>query len=183
MSRVECRISDVGLRHAVLGLLDDEPGSGYDLLKRFQQAMGNIWHATQSQLYGELGKLETAELIEVTSEGPRGRKEYAITAAGREELRRWLVDEKPAMTPRNESLLRVYFLGAAGRDRAREYLTWLGEVAQARERGLTELDESIDWGEGDTYLYGRLVLEWGRRFTAMQRGWADWAVAQVNPSV
>jgi DNA-binding PadR family transcriptional regulator len=173
----------MSLRHAVLGLLDETPASGYDLLKRFEQAMGNVWHATQSQLYGELGKLEAAELIEVASEGPRGRKEYAITAAGRAELRRWLVDVKPAATPRNETLLRVYFLGAAGPERAREYLTWLGEVAREREKGLLELEESIDWGEGDAYLYGRLVLEWGKRFLAMQRDWSTWAVAQVEKSV
>jgi DNA-binding PadR family transcriptional regulator len=65
----------VSLRIAALGLLAQEPGSGYDLLKQFEKSMANVWPATQSQLYGELNKLAEAGLIEVSDIGPRGRKE------------------------------------------------------------------------------------------------------------
>ena len=80
--------SPVSLRMAALGLLAQQPGSGYDLLRTFEKSMANVWPATQSQLYGELNKLADAGLIEVTDIGPRGRKEYRITEAGRDELRR-----------------------------------------------------------------------------------------------
>jgi PadR family transcriptional regulator AphA len=170
----------MSLRHAVLGLLDEHPMSGYDLLKRFEQAMSNVWTATQSQLYGELGKLETAGLIRVHAEGPRGRKEYELTDAGREELRHWLVEVEPNRVTRNESLLRVYFLGAVGPERAREYLANLGEAGRHRSERLTDLDAAIDWGDDDPSRYGRLVLEWGKRFSAMQQEWAEWAVKQVE---
>ena len=80
----------MSLRFAALGLLAQHPGSGYDLLKRFQLSVGNVWSATQSQLYGELNKLADAALIEVSDTGPRGRKEYRITVAGRAELVRWI---------------------------------------------------------------------------------------------
>ncbi|MGB0972936.1 MAG: PadR family transcriptional regulator, partial [Mycobacterium sp.] len=42
----------MSLRFATLGLLAQRPGSGYDLLKRFEKSMANVWPATQSQLYG-----------------------------------------------------------------------------------------------------------------------------------
>src|ERR1700742_4136460 len=87
MSRVEYDWL-VSLRIAALGLLAQEPGSGYDLLKHFEKSMANVWPATQSQLYGELNKLADAGLIEVSDIGPRGRKEYRVTDAGHEELRR-----------------------------------------------------------------------------------------------
>jgi DNA-binding PadR family transcriptional regulator len=170
----------MSLRHAVLGLLDEQPMSGYDLLKRFEQAMSNVWAATQSQLYGELGKLEAAGLIRVHAEGPRGRKEYELTDDGRAELRHWLVEVEPNRVTRNESLLRVYFLGAVGPERAREYLSNLGETGRRREGRLEELEAKIDWGDDDASLYGRLVLEWGKRFSAMQKDWAEWAVKQVE---
>ena len=48
---------------AALGLLAQQPGSGYDLLKTFEKSMANVWPATQSQLYGELNKLADAGLI------------------------------------------------------------------------------------------------------------------------
>ena len=72
----------MSLRIAALGLLAQRPGSGYDLLKRFEKSMANVWPATQSQLYGELNKLADGGLIEVSDIGPRGRKEYRITDAG-----------------------------------------------------------------------------------------------------
>lgn len=70
------------MRHAALGLLADQPASGYDLLKLFQLSMDMVWPATQSQLYGELNKMAAEGLIKVANLGPRGRKEYAITDAG-----------------------------------------------------------------------------------------------------
>ena len=79
----------MSLRHAVLGLLADRTASGYDLMKLFDVSLANVWPATQSQLYSELGKLAEAGLIDVSAEGPRGRKEYTITEKGRAELRRW----------------------------------------------------------------------------------------------
>ena len=80
----------VSLRYATLGLLAQHPGSGYDLLKRFEVSMANVWPATQSQLYGELNKLAADGLIEVTNVGPRGRKEYGITDSGRVDLLAWI---------------------------------------------------------------------------------------------
>jgi PadR family transcriptional regulator AphA len=180
MSRVECQDEGMSLRHAILGLLEEHPMSGYDLLKRFEQAMSNVWAATQSQLYGELGKLEAAGLIRVHAEGPRGRKEYEIIDAGRAELRHWLVDVEPNRVTRNEALLRVYFLGAVAPERAREYLESLGDTARRREGRLEDLDASIDWGDDDASVYGRMVLEWGKRFSVMQREWAEWAAGQVK---
>ncbi|PRC58857.1 PadR family transcriptional regulator, partial [Mycobacterium sp. ITM-2017-0098] len=78
------------LRIAALGLLAEGPASGYDLLKLFEKSMANVWPATQSQLYSEPNKLADGGLIEVSAVGPRGRKEYEITDAGRDELQRWV---------------------------------------------------------------------------------------------
>ena len=96
---------------AALGLLAQRPGSGYDLLKAFEKSMGNVWQATQSQLYGELNRLADEGLIEVTDLGPRGRKEYRITPAGRAELRRWVANPEEEPPFRDVALLRVFLLG------------------------------------------------------------------------
>lgn len=101
----------VSLRFAALGLLAQHPGSGYDLLKRFEKSMANVWPATQSQLYSELNRLADSGLIEVTAVGPRGRKEYWVTSAGRAELRRWITDSSDDPPLRRPDLLRVFLLG------------------------------------------------------------------------
>ena len=71
----------MSLGHAVLGLLNAQPGSGYDMLKRkrFENSMANVRPATQSQLHGELAKLEKAGLVGVTPKGaarPQGVRGY-----------------------------------------------------------------------------------------------------------
>src|SRR6201990_3067391 len=99
------------LRIAALGLLAQAPGSGYDLLKHFEKSMANVWPATQSQLYGELKKLSEVGLIEVSDIGPRGRKEYRITDAGRAELQRWVSSPQDDPPFRSAGLLRVFLLG------------------------------------------------------------------------
>ena len=112
----------VSLRIAALGLLAQHPGSGYDLLKRFEKSMANVWPATQSQLYGELNKLAETGLIEVTDIGPRGRKEYRVTDAGRAELRRWVTNPQDDPPYRSAELLRVFLLGEIPPAQAREYM-------------------------------------------------------------
>src|ERR1700756_5425626 len=124
MSRVEYDWL-VSLRIAALGLLAQEPGSGYDLLKVFEASMANVWPATQSQLYGELNKLADAGLIEVAELGPRGRKEYAITEAGRAELQRWMISPQEDSAFRSARLLRVFLLDELPREEAGKCLTTL----------------------------------------------------------
>ena len=108
----------MSLRIAALGLLAQHPGSGYDLLKRFEVSMANVWPATQSQLYGELNRLARDGLIEVSDVGPRGRKEYRVTDAGRAELLHWITHPGDDPALRRPDLLRVFMLGQIPVDQA-----------------------------------------------------------------
>lgn len=170
----------MSLRHALLGLLREGPKSGYDLLQMFKRSLHQTWPATQSQVYTELTKLADAGLLAVTAHGPRGRKEYTLTDAGLEELRRWMLETEPDRYPRSEALLRVFLLGALTRDEARDYLAWLGQKAAEDEVALTAFEDSIDWDhEDDLQLYGHMVVDFGKRLWVMSQEWADWAVAQI----
>ena len=174
------RMVDMSLSHVLLGLLADQPASGYDLLKRFEVSLANVWPARQSQIYTELGRLAEGGLIQAAAEGPRGRKEYAITDAGLAELRRWLTETKPPKTRRNEAMMRVFFLGVLTRDEGLAYLTSMAAQASREGDNLKALDESIPWDDSGLAIYGRLALEWGHRYAAMQREWAEWAAGQVT---
>lgn len=168
----------MSLRHALLGLLHERPASGYDLMQIFKVSLHNTWPATQSQVYTELTKLAEVGLLSVTANGPRGRKEYTLTAAGLGELRRWLLETEPE-PHRNDALLRVFLLGAVTRDQAKEYLTWVAQRATEELAALETLDAALDWGDDDLSYYGRLALEYGKRLQAMKREWAAWAARQV----
>ncbi|MEV6769365.1 PadR family transcriptional regulator [Nocardia sp. NPDC051030] len=172
----------MSLRYALLGLLSDEPASGYDLLQRFKGSLSNVWPATQSQIYTELTKLADAGLIAVSDEGPRGRKEYTISQAGIDDLRTWLITTKPKRVARNEMLLRVFFLGMVPTSNARDYLSAIGAGAAGAHSDLVALEASIDWDDTNLSHYGRIAMEWGERFYAMNREWAEWAIAQLPAS-
>ncbi|MDP9868110.1 MULTISPECIES: PadR family transcriptional regulator [Streptosporangium] len=173
----------MSLRHALLGLLAQGPASGYDLLKVFEISLANVWPATQSQVYAELARLADADLVKVAAGGPRGRKEYSIAERGLAELRHWLTEVEPARTGRSEMLLRVFFLGQTHPDQARGYLRREAEVAERQRERLAALKQVVEREESDLSVYGRLALEWGLRFSAMQREWAEWAGGQIGGGV
>ena len=170
----------MSLRIAALGLLARAPGSGYDLLRHFEKSMANVWPATQSQLYGELNKLADVGLIEVADIGPRGRKEYRITDAGRAELRRWVANPQDDPPLRSAALLRVFLLGEVPPERAREHVVAMAETAEAEVKRLEELRDSVDWARDDRLFYDRAALEYGLRMSVMEADWARWLVDAID---
>jgi PadR family transcriptional regulator, regulatory protein AphA len=170
----------MSLKHAALGLLSHGPASGYDLLQTFHSSLANVWPATQSQLYGELGKLAEGGLVEIVSEGARGRKEYALTPAGLAELRHWLTEVEPTMVRRSDMLLRVFFLNVVEPQEAQEFLRRRSEQSAVHRDELRKIEQRIADGTDPLSEYGRLTLEWGLRYFAMQQEWADWALGQLT---
>ena len=100
----------MSLRHAVLGLLATQPATGYDLAQKFDRSLANAWHASHSQIYPELARLQEEGMVEVVGEGPRRSRTWAVTEQGREELRRWMVEIEPSRSQRNETAMRWFLL-------------------------------------------------------------------------
>jgi len=170
----------VSLRYAALGLLAQQPGSGYDLLKRFDISMANVWPATQSQLYGELNKLANGGLIEVSDIGPRGRKEYRVTDAGREDLLRWMTNPQDDPPYRSAELLRVFLLSEMTTEQARAYVTSVLEHAEAELARYEQVRDAIAWDDIPAGFYARAALEFGLRAEAMEADWARWLIREID---
>lgn len=164
----------MSLRFAMLGLLARQPMSGYDLTKAFDGSLAYVWSARHSQIYPELAALQDAGLIRQVASGPRGRKEYAITDAGRGELRHWLHETSPDRTVRDESFLRVFFLWLMDPDRAREYLR--GEAQYHRDK-LEQYERFAASPPSDhpAERSARISLEAGIRHERTLAEWAEWA--------
>ena len=103
----------MSLKHAILVLLEQKPGSGYDLAQRFKGGIGHFWNASHQQIYQELKKLDSQQLVEFElqsqSERP-DRKHYRITATGRTALKAWL--QEPTRPERLNSALLVKIYAA-----------------------------------------------------------------------
>ena len=100
----------MSLRHAVLGLLTVQPSTGYELTQRFDKSLANAWHASHSQIYPELAKLQDEGMVEVVGEGARRSRTFAVTEAGRDELRRFMTEAEPVRSQRNETAVRWFLL-------------------------------------------------------------------------
>lgn len=80
---------------SLLGLLHDGALTGWDLVAKAQDRIGNFWTLTQSQVYRELARMTEDGLVTMGPPGQRDRKPHTITDAGRAAFSRWL-DADPA---------------------------------------------------------------------------------------
>jgi DNA-binding PadR family transcriptional regulator len=170
----------MSLRNALLGLLVFRPGSGYDLLKMFNTSLGYVWPAKQSQIYGELTKLDATGLIKVTEEGPRGRKQYSLTPEGQAETLRWLTENRESRPQRNPMLLQTFFLGLLPREEAVQRLLDHAEASAKEHDTLVALRDTEEWDKDMLTVCGRLVLEHGIRQRVLEQEWAHWAAEQLR---
>jgi PadR family transcriptional regulator, regulatory protein AphA len=175
----------MSLRYALLGLLADEPASGYDLTRKFERNLQRYaWHAKHSQIYPELTKLAADGLVTVVAEGARGRRTYTITDTGRAELRNWMLSPPDVFVARNEFVLRMFLLAALDADDARELLR---SIAEGSAQELATLRDRIDAADttamtGAETELGLLVAEYGVRSFQTTHDWALWALDRVNRS-
>src|SRR5512137_1923334 len=104
----------MSLEFAILGFLNYQPYTGYDLKKIFDTSIRHFWPADQSQIYRTLARLTEqgfAEVEKVPQEDRPDRKVYHITEAGRAELLNWLIGPPPLDEPRSAPLIQVFFAG------------------------------------------------------------------------
>jgi DNA-binding PadR family transcriptional regulator len=170
----------VSLRHALLNLLAGEPMSGYDLARRFDESMANVWPAQHSQIYPELAKLAAGGLIAQTGDGPRGRKVYETTPSGVNALQSWLRETAPDYSVRSEALLRLFCLWSLPRDEA---LVLLSRDRSEYVRHRTQMEAAIvevDWAKSPAHRAARLTIEFGVRFYGALIEWIDWAEIQIR---
>jgi len=170
----------MSLRHAVLGLLAENPRSGYDLIKEFESSLAFVWPAQASQVYGELAKLDDAGLIEVTGTGARNRREYGLTEAGRAELREWLSGPGADNAYRSAALLRVFLLWMLPVEEGAAYLKEFGRRNQERRAHLERLVDEAEWAGDPVQLCQWLVTEYGIRISRSTEEWAEWAVETLT---
>ncbi|ABW09546.1 transcriptional regulator, PadR-like family [Parafrankia sp. EAN1pec] len=175
----------MSLRHGLLGLLAEGPASGYDLARRFQEVLGQIWPAQHPKIYAELRRLTDDGLIEVDTEGPRRRKAYRITDAGLDEIRDWLTTGEIDHTMRVQSLLRSLFFWLMDPDDLRRRLDeearFFAESA-ARYRAYADAKDRGEFGDNPQVRSMRVTIEAGVRLYQALADWAEWAKTVSPPS-
>jgi DNA-binding PadR family transcriptional regulator len=169
----------MALRYALLGSLAGQPGTGYDLVRHFEQSLAYAWPASHSQVYPELARLLEEGLIEQTGTGARNSKTYAVTEAGLDELRRWLRETTPDRRVRSDAALRTFFLWLLEPDEAE------AQVASERAYWQGVLDEFLRIEAEPTGLNKkarslRIALEGGIRTVEARIAWLDDVASELR---
>jgi DNA-binding PadR family transcriptional regulator len=131
--------------YAVLGLLALGIGTGYEIKKMADEALGHFWNESFGHIYPILRRLEARGWVTKTVESQEGRpdrKVYAPTPDGREALQAWFGEPIEPVPPRNELLLKLFLGPLASPDdlvaqvedygaQQREQLAQLDRIAEA----------------------------------------------------
>jgi PadR family transcriptional regulator, regulatory protein AphA len=168
-------------RYLLLGLLDLEDQSGYDLKQLSEQSVGHFWRESYGQIYPALAQLEREGLVKSRLEhraGKPDRKVYALLDAGRERLRAWLRESVRDEVPRNELLLKLFFGRLASRATLRAHLRakrdrLLEELQTYRQLRATLEREAARRRELPYWL---LSLRYGEILTRAQLSWCGEAL-------
>lgn len=157
---------------SLLGLLHDGPMTGWDLVAAAQQRIGNFWTLTQSQVYRELRAMAEAGLVAVGDPGPRDRKPYALTEAGRAAFQEWVVREPGMEQVRFPLLLTIMFARHLPPQRLAEIVAAHRTAHEERLAAYEEHREALR--EAPTVDEFRLAtLEFGLRYERAVLGWFD----------
>jgi len=180
----------MSLPHAILGLLNYYPMSGYDLKKFFNDSINFFYSAQMSQIYRDLKNLEKKGHVSSKEEpGVKGpnKRVYSITQSGVKSLKDWLTDvpEKIDEDNHNAFLLRVLLLSNLGaeeltlqiQNRLKKYKKDL-KALQAVKGKLEHYLKLT--GKENELLYWKIALNRGFHDVSSHIAWAEETLAEIN---
>jgi DNA-binding PadR family transcriptional regulator len=160
------------IAHVILGALSLGPKSGYEIKQLVDKTTRFFWAASYGQIYPELKRLEAQGLIEgaESANGGRRRVVFALTAAGRNALRAWLLEPDAGYELRDEGLMKLFFADALS---PADRLELLRRFRAERQDVLDRLRE-IERAVGSERIGTRaLVLEYGIGHHEWIVAWCD----------
>ena len=99
-------------RYAILGVLLEGPSTGYEIKSLMGRSTVYFWRESDSTIYPMLKVLakEGKVLSKIVYVGKKKKEVFSITETGREEFKAWLESPTGSETPRNEFLLKLFFV-------------------------------------------------------------------------
>ncbi|MBQ0847868.1 PadR family transcriptional regulator [Streptomyces sp. NPDC057621] len=122
----------MSIRHGLLALLERGPRYGSRLRTEFEARTGSTWPLNIGQVYTTLARLERDGLVVQQGADEAGHVLYALTDAGRAELRSWFIRPvERSNLPRDELAIKLAMaVGAPGTD--------VRAIVEAQRRYLSE---------------------------------------------
>lgn len=99
-------------KYAILGMLLDGASTGYEIKSLMRRSTIYFWRESDSTIYPMLKVLsgEGKVLSKIVYVGKKKKEIFSITETGRAEFKAWLERPTGSETPRNEFLLKLFFV-------------------------------------------------------------------------
>lgn len=160
----------------ILGLLNHEDLTGYDIKKRIDGAIGFFWKGSFGNIYPALKNMESGGMITKsdTSMGGREKTSYHITQSGRKALKDWLKEEQVSNELKYETILKLFFGGAESRDTSIRNIEVFEEQIQKDLKLLKTYSEALKKASGEEdHIYYLLSVSFG---IATYEAYLKWCV-------
>jgi PadR family transcriptional regulator AphA len=134
-------------KYLILGLLAQNPMTGYDMRKHVQDVLNVVTNASYGSLYPTLHKLledGAVQMDEVEQVGRPAKKIYRITHQGTKDLQGWLTEPPAEDKIKREFLLKLYFAQEMPEEELRTMLRRRREEMQVRLAELSEERETAN---------------------------------------
>lgn len=168
---------------AVLGVLSfDEELSGYEIKRWADQSLSFFyWAPSQSQIYGELRRLErlglAASRVEQTH-AAKSRRLYAITDAGRARMREWAdSNEAEAVVLKHPLLLRVWAAHNGSPERLGQML--LDYRASVASRAVQATTHAENASKVPAWKFSAIALEWSAKYYEDEAKRVEWLLERL----
>jgi len=156
------------LKYIALGMVLHEPLTGYDIKKKIENGIGNLYKASHGSLYPALKKLtdESFLTMDEQMQGNRLKKYYRATVVGKEKFLEWLSLPFDPNTDADTYLAKIFLIGELPEEirfkRLQEYEFYTKQMLQ--ELQIVEKQLSIetlndrDYFEISTFYYSQQIL-------------------------
>ena len=168
------------LEQVILGVLMQQPMSGYDIKKVIDHSVGLFYRSSFGSLYPALGRLADKGRVSVTElEDSKNKKIYTIVESGRIDFLDWL--KEPLDSNKNAHLIKVFFYDYLDEEtrqfRLNEYEAGLrGKMAQIQAVQGIVAGELAEIENPQDYYYRVSVLGYGLQHYEMEQKW----IAQIK---
>jgi len=178
------------IKFILLGFLNYQPMTGYQLKQTIDQSTAHFWHAYHSQIYTTLRQLEKDGLVTsqmLQGEGSPDRRLYTIQPAGQQALKDWLdTTQKEASPIKEELLVRLFF--SAQRD-PQQVLTELRLQCELHQKRLDAYQAIVEAMPHQTQAHSslqrdqhfrQLTLDMGMRFETTYITWLQDSIRKIE---
>ncbi len=169
----------------LLGLLEIEPMSGYDLGLTIRESVGYIWNESYGQIYPNLKRLAAEGFVTSKTERQKGKPDrdiYSVTKKGRERMAAWLKVKPQPEIPRNELLLKLFFGAQVSPEISIEHVEQMmeSESAYLREFKRIEREDIAKVQHYPGAPYWKMAARFGQLELEAHLRWAKETLAELK---